>query len=46
MMQHGPKLAVPDADADLLNLLLDRAPYEATRGTILVDNPSDLYRFR
>jgi hypothetical protein len=44
MTQHGPKLAVPDAD--LLDLLLDRAPYKATRGTILVDDPSDLYRFR
>jgi len=36
--------AVPD-DADLLDLLLDWAPDDATRGRILVDNPAELYGF-
>ncbi len=42
-----PSVAVeqrPD-DADLLDLLLDWAPDEATRRRILVDNPADLYHF-
>ena len=34
----------PD-DADLLDLLLDWAPEEATRRMILVDNPARLYGF-
>jgi len=41
----APKDNVPD-DADLLDLLLDWAPQEATRRKILVDNPVDLYGFR
>ncbi len=36
--------AMPD-DADLLDLLLDWAPDEATRNRILVDNPARLYGF-
>ena len=40
----APKDNVPD-DADLLDLLLDWAPIEATRRKILVDNPTELYRF-
>jgi D-galactarolactone isomerase len=32
-------------DADLLDLLLDWAPEEATRQRILVDNPARLYGF-
>ncbi|MEO8144261.1 MAG: amidohydrolase family protein [Betaproteobacteria bacterium] len=40
----APKDRVPD-DADLLDLLLDWAPDEATRRKILVDNPAELYRF-
>ncbi len=35
----------PPDEADLLDLLLDWAPDAATRGKILVDNPSELYRF-
>jgi len=35
---------VPD-DANLLDLLLDWAPDDATRRKILVDNPAELYRF-
>lgn len=35
---------MPD-DADLLDLLLDWAPDEATRARILVDNPAELYDF-
>jgi predicted TIM-barrel fold metal-dependent hydrolase len=34
----------PD-DAILFDLLADRAPDEATRSRILVDNPAALYRF-
>lgn len=41
----APKANVPD-DADLLDLLLDWAPDEATRGKILVNNPAALYNFR
>jgi D-galactarolactone isomerase len=41
----APKDARPD-DADLLDLLLDWAPDEATRRKILVDNPAALYGFR
>ena len=41
----APKDNVPD-DADLLDLLLDWAPDEATRKKILVDNPAELYGFR
>jgi len=39
------KDSIPD-DADLLDLLLDWAPDEATRTKILVDNPAELYDFR
>src|SRR5260370_39910248 len=35
----------PPDEADLLDLLLDWAPDAATRGKILADNPSELYRF-
>jgi D-galactarolactone isomerase len=35
---------MPD-DANLLDLLLDWAPDDATRKKILVDNPAELYRF-
>jgi D-galactarolactone isomerase len=41
----APKDQVPD-DADLLDLLLDWAPDDATRRKILVDNPADLFAFR
>ena len=41
----APKDNIPD-DADLLDLLLDWAPDEATRRKILVDNPAELYGFR
>ena len=41
----APKDSIPD-DADLLDLLLDWAPDEATRTKILVDNPAELYDFR
>lgn len=40
----APKDNVPD-DADLLDLLVDWAPDEATRRKILVDNPAGLYGF-
>ena len=40
----APKDNVPD-DADLLDLLLDWAPDEATRLKILIDNPAELYGF-
>ena len=40
-----PRDAIPD-DADLIDLLLDWAPDEATRRKILVDNPAELYGFR
>jgi D-galactarolactone isomerase len=40
----APKDRMPD-DADLLDLLLDWAPDDATRKKILVDNPAELYRF-
>jgi len=39
-----PRAQCPD-DADLLDLLLDWAPDEATRNQILVDNPAKLYGF-
>ena len=39
-----PKDRAPD-DADLLDLLLEWAPDEATRKRILVDNPAQLYGF-
>jgi D-galactarolactone isomerase len=35
---------VPD-DVELIELLLDWAPEEATRRKILVDNPARLYGF-
>jgi D-galactarolactone isomerase len=35
----------PPKEEDLLNLLADWAPDEATRKKILVDNPADLYGF-
>ena len=35
----------PPRDEDLLELLADWAPDEATQRRILVDNPSELYRF-
>jgi D-galactarolactone isomerase len=41
----APKDAVPD-DADLLDLLLDWAPDDATRRKILVDNPVALFGFK
>jgi D-galactarolactone isomerase len=40
----APKDKIPD-DADLLDLLLDWAPDDATRKKILVDNPAELYDF-
>jgi D-galactarolactone isomerase len=40
----APPDAIPD-DADLLDLLLDWAPDEATRRRILVENPAALYGF-
>lgn len=40
----APNDRVPD-DADLLDLLLDWAPEEATRRKILLDNPAALYGF-
>jgi D-galactarolactone isomerase len=40
----APKDHVPD-DADLLDLLLDWAPEEATRQRIFTDNPAELYGF-
>jgi D-galactarolactone isomerase len=40
----APKEALPD-DADLLDLLLQWAPDDATRRRILVDNPAGLYGF-
>ena len=40
-----PRDAMPD-DADLIDLLLDWAPDEATRRKILADNPAELYGFR
>ena len=39
-----PRDAKPD-DADLIDLLLDWAPDDATRRKILVDNPAELYGF-
>ncbi len=39
-----PRARYPD-DVDLLDVLLDWAPDEATRRAILVDNPSGLYDF-
>ena len=41
----APKDKVPD-DADLLDLLLDWAPDDATRRKILVDNPVALFGFQ
>jgi D-galactarolactone isomerase len=41
---HPGQPNVPD-DADMLDLLLDWAPDEATRHRILVDNPARLYGF-
>ncbi|MGH7770812.1 MAG: amidohydrolase family protein [Candidatus Binatia bacterium] len=40
----APKDRIPD-DADLLDLLLDWAPDNATRRKILADNPAELYGF-
>jgi len=40
-----PKEKKP-ADEDLLDLLLEWAPIEATRRRILVDNPAELYGFK
>jgi D-galactarolactone isomerase len=40
----APRDATPD-DADLLDLLLEWAPDDATRRRILVDNPAALYGF-
>lgn len=40
----APKGSNPD-DADLLDLLLEWAPDDATRKKILVDNPAELYGF-
>jgi D-galactarolactone isomerase len=41
----APKEAIPD-DGELLDLLLEWAPDDATRRRILVDNPAELYGFR
>jgi D-galactarolactone isomerase len=41
---HPGQPNIPD-DADMLDLLLDWAPDEATRHRILVDNPARLYGF-
>jgi D-galactarolactone isomerase len=41
---HPGQAHVPD-DADMLDLLLDWAPDEATRRKILADNPAKLYGF-
>ena len=41
---HPGQKTVPD-DVDMLDLLLDWAPDEATRKRILVDNPATLYGF-
>ena len=40
-----PRERMPD-DANLLDLLLDWAPDDATRRKILVDNPAELYGFQ
>ncbi len=40
----APRDAMPD-DADLLDLLLEWAPDDATRRKILSNNPAELYRF-
>ncbi|WP_108662409.1 amidohydrolase family protein [Acuticoccus kandeliae] len=40
-----PSVKIAPDDADLLDLLLDWAPDEATRNRILVDNPATLYGF-
>jgi D-galactarolactone isomerase len=44
---NWPHVSVKDLpdDAELLDLLLEWAPDEATRRRILVDNPAELYRF-
>jgi predicted TIM-barrel fold metal-dependent hydrolase len=41
---HPTETDKPD-DADLLDLILDWAPDDATRTKILVDNPARLYGF-
>lgn len=41
---HPGQSHVPD-DADMLDLMLDWAPDDATRRKILADNPADLYGF-
>jgi len=41
----GQPLEVHGDEADLLDLLLDWAPYEVVRHSILVDNPARLYGF-
>ena len=41
----APRDNIPD-DADLIDLLLEWAPEEATRKKVLVDNPAELYNFR
>jgi D-galactarolactone isomerase len=40
----APKDQIPD-DADLIDLLLEWAPDDATRRRILVDNPAAFYGF-
>jgi len=40
-----PGQKVPPEEADLLDLLLDWVPAEATRRRVLVDNPAELYGF-
>jgi D-galactarolactone isomerase len=42
---HPTAPGVPPDEADLLDLLLEWAPDEATRRRILVDNPAELYGF-
>ena len=41
----GNRKPAPPKDEELLDLLLDWAPDEKTRKKILVDNPTELYRF-
>src|SRR5262249_38724597 len=42
---HRTAPGEPPDEADLIDLLLDWAPDEATRRKILVDNPAELYGF-
>ena len=42
---HPSARQSPPDDADLVDLLLEWAPDEATRRRVLVDNPAALYGF-